>query len=48
MVENSVEEKILAMQKRKKELAKGIYRQSAEADQLKLDADDMADLFAPL
>ena len=48
MVENSVEEKILAMQERKKSLAEGIYQQTTDDEQFKLNLDDMNELFAPL
>ncbi len=47
VVENSVEEKILAMQVRKKELADAVYAQGADQTQA-LTAEDMQALFSPL
>lgn len=48
ITENTVEEKILAMQERKRNLAAGIYKEDAVEGTLKLTADDLAALFEPL
>lgn len=48
ITENTLEEKILAMQERKQALADGVYKSSAESKDLKLDADDLQALFAPM
>ncbi|TPW16995.1 MAG: SNF2-related protein, partial [Halothiobacillaceae bacterium] len=48
VTENSVEEKIVAMQARKQALAQGIYNQNEQGGELKLTADDLHDLLAPL
>jgi superfamily II DNA or RNA helicase len=46
--ENTVEEKILAMQAKKQALAEGIYREGAAAADADFDAEDLKELFAPL
>ncbi|WP_262965015.1 DEAD/DEAH box helicase [Methylobacter psychrophilus] len=48
ITENTVEEKIIAMQERKRALAESIYKGGAKEDSLKLTADDLAALFEPL
>jgi len=48
VVENSVEEKIVAMQQKKQALAQGVYRQGKEEDAFTITADAMQQLFAPL
>lgn len=48
ITENTVEEKILAMQDRKRALANGIYGEGDKDDTLKLTADDLTALFDPL
>ena len=48
VVENSVEEKIIAMQDKKKGLADMVYQKGNKQDELKLEASDFQDLFAPL
>lgn len=48
ITENTVEEKIIAMQERKRALAAGIYQEDKEEGALKLTADDLAALFEPL
>ncbi len=48
IAENSVEEKILAMQARKQALADGVYSPGEQKEQTKLTADDLRHLFAPL
>ena len=48
MVENSVEEKILTMQERKKALAQGIYQPSSDDGQFMLSTDDIQELLTPL
>jgi len=48
VVENSVEEKIIAMQEKKKALADAVYDQNSEKKEAMLTADDMQALFAPL
>lgn len=47
ITENTVEEKIIAMQERKRALAEGIYQEGEEAS-LKLTVDDLTALFDPL
>lgn len=47
VTENTVEEKILAMQTRKQALADGIYREGAAATEAGFDATDLTELFAP-
>ena len=46
--ENTVEEKILALQAKKQALADGVYREGAAQQQAGLSADDLQQLFAPL
>ncbi len=48
IVENSVEEKIVAMQDSKRALAEGIYKNNESESGSALSADDLKDLFAPL
>jgi len=48
MVENSVEEKIVAMQKKKQALAQGVYQKRKEESALSISAEDMQQLFAAL
>ncbi len=48
VTENSVEEKIVAMQAKKQALAQGVYRQSKGEEEFKLTTEDMQQLFAPL
>ncbi len=48
VTENSVEEKIIAMQAKKQALAQGIYGNDEQKDDLKLTAADMQSLFEPL
>ena len=48
VVENSVEEKIIAMQDKKKALADAIYQQGAKQNELMITSDDMQALFTPL
>jgi SNF2 family DNA or RNA helicase len=48
ITENTVEEKILAMQEKKRALAEGIYKDRAKEESLKLTADDLTALFEPL
>jgi SNF2 family DNA or RNA helicase len=48
ITENTVEEKILAMQERKRTLANSIYADGAKEESLTLTADDLTALFAPL
>ncbi|MGZ8153076.1 MAG: hypothetical protein ACXW0Q_10305, partial [Methylovulum sp.] len=48
ITENTVEEKILAMQERKRNLAESIYQDGDKEDALKLTADDLTALFEPL
>ncbi|MBG7602445.1 MAG: SNF2 helicase associated domain-containing protein [Gammaproteobacteria bacterium] len=45
ITENTVEEKILAMQERKRSLAEGIYDESKQEGQWKLSADELSELF---
>ena len=45
---NSVEEKMLAMQERKRTLAKGIYSDNNQGDSALLDEHALSELFAPL
>ena len=47
IVAGSIEEKILALQERKSELAAGILSEDSNVD-LKFGADDLAALFSPL
>ena len=48
ITENSVEDRILAMQQRKQQLAEGLYQDGADEPLSKLDADSLQGLFAPL
>lgn len=48
IAENTVEEKIMDMQSRKQALADGIYSKDDAGKDLKLTADDLQELFAPL
>jgi len=48
ITENTLEEKIMAMQARKQALADGVYSKGEQAKELKLNADDLQELFAPL
>ncbi|GAB6139734.1 DEAD/DEAH box helicase [Methylosoma difficile] len=48
ITENTVEEKILAMQDRKRELAESIYQDGDNEDSIKLTAEDLTALFEPL
>lgn len=45
ITENTVEEKILAMQERKRSLAEGIYDESKQEGQWKLSAEELSELF---
>ncbi|MDD1627904.1 MAG: DEAD/DEAH box helicase [Methylococcaceae bacterium] len=47
ITENTVEEKIIAMQERKRALAESIYKGGAKEESLKLTADDLTALFEP-
>ena len=48
MTENTVEEKILAMQEKKRALADSIYNGGKKEQSLKLTSDDLTELFKPL
>jgi len=48
ITENTVEEKIIAMQKRKRALADSIYKDESKDESLKLTAEDLTALFEPL
>jgi SNF2 family DNA or RNA helicase len=48
ITENTVEEKIIAMQDKKRALAEGIYKDGSKEESLKLTADDLSALFEPL
>ncbi len=48
ITENTLEEKILDMQARKQALADGVYSKDGSGKDLKLTADDLQELFAPL
>jgi SNF2 family DNA or RNA helicase len=48
ITENTVEEKIIAMQDKKRALAEGIYKDGSKEKSLKLTADDLSALFEPL
>jgi SNF2 family DNA or RNA helicase len=48
ITENTVEEKIIAMQERKRALADSIYKDSGKEESLKLTAEDLTALFEPL
>jgi len=45
ITENTVEEKILAMQEKKRSLAEGVYDENKEEGQWKLSADELSELF---
>ncbi len=48
ITENTLEEKILAMQAKKQALIDGVYKKGAGKDQAKLSSEDLKALFAPL
>jgi SNF2 family DNA or RNA helicase len=48
ITENTVEEKIIAMQGKKKTLAEGIYSGKSKGSETALTADDLKELFSPL
>jgi len=48
VVENSVEEKIISMQEKKKALADAVYQQGKRKEELVITSDDMQSLFTPL
>jgi SNF2 family DNA or RNA helicase len=48
ITENTVEEKIIAMQERKRALANSVYGDEVKEQDLKLTADDLTALFQPL
>ncbi|MGZ4997505.1 MAG: DEAD/DEAH box helicase [Methylobacter sp.] len=48
ITENTVEEKIIAMQDKKRALAEGIYKGGAKEESMKLTAEDLTALFEPL
>jgi len=48
ITENTLEEKIMDMQARKQALADGVYKKGAQGKDLKLNANDLQELFAPL
>lgn len=48
MTENTVEEKILAMQDKKRALADSIYKGNDKEDSIKLTSDELTELFKPL
>ena len=48
LTEQTVEEKILAMQQKKQALADGIYREGAADTGAAFSADDINELFAPI
>jgi len=48
IIENTLEEKIMAMQARKQALADGVYDKEHSGKDVKLTADDLQELFAPL
>jgi SNF2 family DNA or RNA helicase len=48
ITENTVEEKIIAMQERKRALADSIYKDESKDESLKLTAEDLTALFEPL
>ena len=48
ITENTLEEKIISMQARKKKLAEGVYKQGKQSDTIKFNADDLQELFSPL
>ncbi|MGZ5000336.1 MAG: hypothetical protein ACXV7F_08545, partial [Methylomonas sp.] len=48
ITENTVEEKILAMQEKKRALVQGVYDGDKKGESLTLTADDLSALFEPL
>jgi SNF2 family DNA or RNA helicase len=48
ITENTVEEKIIAMQDKKRALAEGIYKDGGKEESVKLTAEDLAALFEPM
>lgn len=48
ITENTVEEKILALQERKRALADGVYRQGKSGDKFELTTEDLNELFQPV
>ncbi|TAK63473.1 SNF2-related protein [Methylobacter sp.] len=48
ITENTVEEKIIAMQEKKRALAEGIYKGGGKEESMKLTAEDLTALFEPL
>ncbi len=48
ITENTLEEKIISMQARKRKLAEGVYKQGKQSDTIKFNADDLQELFSPL
>ncbi|MFI3155470.1 MAG: SNF2-related protein [Methylococcaceae bacterium] len=48
IIENTVEEKIIAMQDKKRALAEGIYKGGEKEESIKLTAEDLTALFEPL
>ena len=48
ITENTLEEKIMTMQAKKQALADGVYKKGEQGEDLKLNADDLQELFAPL
>ena len=48
VTDQTVEERMLSMQERKRALASGMYRESEGEQDLRLSAEDLQDLFAPL
>ncbi|MDR4515295.1 C-terminal helicase domain-containing protein, partial [Nitrosomonas sp.] len=48
ITENTVEEKILEMQERKRLLAESVYQSGKKEEALQLSADDLTELFKPL
>ena len=48
ITENTVEEKMFAMQERKRDLANSIYGEGAKQESLRLTSEDLTALFEPL
>jgi len=48
ITENTLEEKIIAMQAKKQALANGVYQNGKQGEDLKLNANDLQELFLPL
>ncbi len=48
VTEQTVEERILTMQERKRALAAGVYREAEGDEEPRLSAEDLQELFAPL